>query len=151
MSDTNRVLEQAIALALEAHQGQIDKAGAPYILHPLRVMARMSSNEERIAAVLHDSVEDSGGRVTFERIAALGVPPASLEAVRLLTRSDDGSAAGYAAYIERVSAHPVARKVKLADLEDNLDARRLASVSERDAARLTRYLHTYRKLRGEAS
>jgi (p)ppGpp synthase/HD superfamily hydrolase len=133
-------------LALEAHRGQVDKAGSPYILHPLRVMARMSTDVERIAAVLHDSVEDSDGRVTFERIAALGVPVEALDAIRLLTRSDDGSEAGYAAYVGRVAAHPIARKVKLADLEDNLDARRLEAISERDAARLTKYLHTYRRL-----
>jgi hypothetical protein len=75
MNITNPILEDAIALALDAHRGQVDRAGSPYILYPLRVMARMSTDAERIAAILHDSVEDSGGRVTFERIAALGVPP----------------------------------------------------------------------------
>jgi (p)ppGpp synthase/HD superfamily hydrolase len=151
MDADNGTLEKAIALAVEAHRGQVDKVGAAYILHPLRVMSRMSTNTERIAAVLHDAVEDSDGRVTFERIAALGVPAAAVEAIRLLTRTDDGSEAGYQAYIGRLATNPIALKVKLADLENNLDTRRLSEVRPRDAARLSKYLKTYRKLRAVAA
>jgi (p)ppGpp synthase/HD superfamily hydrolase len=140
------VVEKAIALALQAHAGQVDKVGAPYILHPLRVMAEMTRDVERIAAVLHDSVEDSDGRVTFDTIAAIGAPPEAIEAIRVLTRTDDGSEAAYAAYIDKVAANPIARRVKLADLKDNLDTRRLPQVTERDAARLSKYLKTYAKL-----
>jgi (p)ppGpp synthase/HD superfamily hydrolase len=146
MDAANDTLEKAIALAVDAHSGQVDKVGAAYILHPLRVMSRMSTNTERIAAVLHDAVEDSDGCVTFERIAALGAPAEAVEAIRLLTRTDDGSEAGYQAYIKRLSTNPIALKVKLADLENNLDTRRLSEVSPRDAARLSKYLKTYRKL-----
>jgi len=146
MDADNATLEKAIALAVEAHRGQVDKVGAAYILHPLRVMSRMSTNAERIAAVLHDAVEDSDGRVTFERIAAMGAPAEAVEAIRLLTRTDDGSDAGYQAYVERLCGNPIALKVKLADLENNLDTRRLSEVSPRDAARLSKYLKTYRKL-----
>ena len=146
MDADNATLEKAIALAVETHSGQVDKVGAAYILHPLRVMSRMSTNSERIAAVLHDAVEDSDGRVTVDRIAALGAPAAAVEAIRLLTRTDDGSEAGYQAYIERLCTNPIALKVKLADLENNLDTRRLSEVSPRDAARISKYLKTYRKL-----
>jgi (p)ppGpp synthase/HD superfamily hydrolase len=151
MDADNDTLEKAIALAVETHSGQIDKVGAAYILHPLRVMSRMSTNTERIAAVLHDAVEDSDGRVTVELIAALGVPAAAVEAIRLLTRTDDGSDAGYQAYIQRLSTNPIALKVKLADLENNLDIRRLSEVGPRDAARLSKYLKTYRKLQAVAA
>jgi (p)ppGpp synthase/HD superfamily hydrolase len=143
-------LDRAIMLAVRAHRGDTDKAGAPYVLHPLRVMARMTTDEERIAAVLHDTVEDSGNKpdpVTFGELEQVGIPAAALEALRLLTRDDDGSEEAYAGYIEKVAATPIARAVKLADLEDNLDTRRLREVTERDAKRITKYLKTYRRLR----
>lgn len=143
MSQYSPIVEAAIALARRAHDGQLDKAGAPYIGHPLRVMAKMTSDAERIAAVLHDVVEDSrdsGTPVTFEMLSEMGLPPGSIKAVRLLTRTDDGSdPAAYEAYIEAILADPIARKVKLADLEDNLDVSRLATVTERDAKRLDKY------------
>jgi (p)ppGpp synthase/HD superfamily hydrolase len=143
---SSQVLERAIALAVFAHAGQKDKAGAPYILHPFRVMAEMTRDVERIAAVLHDAVEDSKGRVILGDIEAIGAPAEAVEAVDVLTRSDDGSEAGYTAYIERLASNPIARRVKLADLKDNLDTRRLRQVTEKDAARLTKYLKTYAKL-----
>ena len=91
---TASVLERAIGLALEVHRGQIDKAGRPYILHPLRLMAAMTSEEARVVAVLHDVVEDS--EATFEDLAALGLSEEALAALRLLTHhDDDGSEANY--------------------------------------------------------
>jgi (p)ppGpp synthase/HD superfamily hydrolase len=144
--DKQGVLERAISLAAKAHAGQVDKAGAAYILHPLRVMMEMARDEERIAAVLHDAIEDSDGRITFADIEAIGAPPEAVEAVRVLTRTDDGSEPAYAAYIDQVAANPIARRVKLADLRDNLNTRRLPAVTDRDAARLTKYLKTYAKL-----
>jgi (p)ppGpp synthase/HD superfamily hydrolase len=140
------IVEKAIALALKAHAGQVDKAGAPYVLHPLRVMMEMTCDEERVAAVLHDAVEDSEGRVTLDDIRTIGAPEAAVEAVDVLTRKDDGSEAAYGSYIDAVACNPIARRVKLADLRDNLDTRRLREVTERDAARLSKYLKTYAKL-----
>jgi (p)ppGpp synthase/HD superfamily hydrolase len=127
-------LERAIVIAAEAHTGQVDKAGAPYILHPLRVMLRVRTNAERIAAVLHDVVEDTPW--TLDALAAEGFAPAVLSAVDALTRRDRES---YEAFVSRAGADPVARVVKLADLADNMDLARLPAPSARDAERLERY------------
>jgi len=149
MSEYSPIVETAIALARRAHDGQVDKAGAPYIGHPLRIMAKMNSDAERIAAVLHDVVEDSrdsAAPVTFETLAGLGLPAEAVAAVRLLTRTDDRTdPAAYDAYIAAILTDPIARKVKLADLEDNLDVSRLKTVTERDELRLAKYRRTRAK------
>jgi (p)ppGpp synthase/HD superfamily hydrolase len=134
-------LEEAIRIALEAHRGQKDRAGAPYVLHPLRVMLRVRTDAERMAAVLHDVVEDTAW--TLDDLRARGFPDEVLEAVDRLTRRP-GEA--YDALVERAAAHPVARRVKLADLEDNLDLRRLEAVSPGDLDRVGRYLRAWRRL-----
>jgi len=134
-------LEEAIRIAVEAHRGQKDRAGAPYVLHPLRMMLRVQTDAERMAAVLHDVVEDTAW--TLDDLRARGFPGEVLEAVDRLTRRP-GEA--YDAVVERAAAHPVARRVKLADLEDNLDLRRLEEVSAEDLERLGRYLRAYRRL-----
>lgn len=136
-------LEEAIALAVEIHRGQRDKAGDVYILHPLRLMARMKSDVERMAAVLHDVVEDSEGRVTFETLRGRGFPEEVVSAVECLTKRE---AEDYLDFVGRCARHPIARRVKLADLEDNLDVRRLATVDPRDAERLNRYIRAWRML-----
>lgn len=134
-------LEDAILLATQAHHGQRDKAGAPYILHPLRMMLRMQTDAERMAAVLHDVVEDTPW--TLDALRAEGFPDEVLEAVDHLTQREGES---YEAFTRRAAAHPVARRVKIADLEDNMDVRRIAAVTEKDAERLTRYHRTWRAL-----
>lgn len=136
-------LEDAIALAVEAHRGQVDKVGQPYILHPLRVMFRLRSDAERTVAVLHDVVEDTP--VTLDRLRALGYPPEVLEAIDCLTRKKGES---YEQFVDRLGGNPVAARVKLADLEDNLDVGRLSRVTEEDAARLNRYLAARARLSG---
>jgi (p)ppGpp synthase/HD superfamily hydrolase len=135
------LIERAIAIALEAHAGQTDKAGAPYILHPLRLMHRMTAPTAQMAAVLHDVVEDSPW--TLEALRAEGFPDGVIEAVDGLTRRDGET---YMAFIERAAQHPVARVVKRADLEDNLDVRRLDAVAAKDQERLNRYLRALREL-----
>ena len=143
---TASVLERAIGLALEVHRGQTDKAGRPYILHPLRLMAAMTSEEACVVAVLHDVVEDS--EATFEDLAALGLSEEALAALRLLTHhDDDGSEANYFAYVARIKTNPLAQAVKLADLADNLDVSRLPSLTERDSRRLNKYLKAREMLR----
>ena len=127
-------LERAIALAAEAHAGQVDKAGAPYILHPLRLLLAVDAPTERIVAVLHDVVEDT--LWTLEALRAEGFTREVLDAVEALTRRAGES---YEAFIERVAANPLARRVKRADLADNLDLGRLPVVTEADLARLARY------------
>lgn len=137
-------LERAIALAAQAHAGQIDKAGAPYILHPLRVMLRLDTPEGMQAAVLHDVLEDTS--VTVDALRDAGFSESVIEAVEALTRRPDET---YAAFIDRVKAHPVARRIKLADLEDNLDLRRLAdpdSPSPADMDRVKRYYRAWTTL-----
>ncbi len=136
-------LEDAIALAVQAHRGQPDRYGAPYILHPLRVMQRVEGKHERMAAVLHDVVEDTS--YTLDDLRQMGYPDDVLRAVDHLTRRDDET---YEQYVERAAADPVARRVKLADLEDNMDIHRLDTVTDKDRERLNRYLKAWRYLKG---
>ncbi|MCS4181634.1 (p)ppGpp synthase/HD superfamily hydrolase [Salinibacter ruber] len=138
-------LEDAIALAAEAHAGQTDKAGAPYILHLLRVMQAQQSTEARMAGVLHDLVEDT--EHTFGDLEEMGYPDEVIEALRHVTKRDGES---YADFAKRAGRHPVARQVKTADLEDNMDVTRLDSVGAEDAERLDKYLRAHRYL-GEKS
>jgi (p)ppGpp synthase/HD superfamily hydrolase len=134
-------LEDAIALAVEAHRGQSDKSGQPYILHPLRVMFRCQTDAQRIVAVLHDVVEDTGR--TFDDLRKLGYPEDILAALDCVTKREGEP---YEAFVERAAANPVARVVKIADIEDNLDLRRLPGVAEKDIERLARYVKAWRRL-----
>jgi (p)ppGpp synthase/HD superfamily hydrolase len=127
-------LGRAIAIAAQAHQEQRDKAGAPYILHPLRMMAQLRSEPEMIVAVLHDLIEDTPW--TLEQLRAEGFSEDMLTAIDCLTRRDDES---YEAFIERAGGNQLARRVKLADLEDNMDLRRVAEVADKDLERLRKY------------
>ena len=127
-------LEEAIALATRAHQGQTDKAGAPYIFHPLRIMQRMDSEEAKMVAVLHDVVEDTP--VTLKELRALNFSETVVTAIDSLTRRAEES---YEAFIERDKLTPLARKVKLADLDDNMDLQRLQHITDRDKQRWHRY------------
>jgi len=126
-------LEDAIALACRAHRGQVDKAGKPYILHPLRVMLRLEDPAAQIVAVLHDVVEDTP--VTLADLRAEGYSGEICDAVDCLTRRP-GEA--YEAFISRAAANPLSRRVKLADLEDNMDPRRRID-GEREALRQVCY------------
>lgn len=128
------LLEKAIAVAVEAHAGQVRKDGRPYILHPLQVMLKMESELEMITAVLHDVVEDTA--VTLADLAQMGFPEEVLAVVNLLTHQDD---VPYETYIRELKPHALARRVKLADLEDNMDVRRLAPLQPKDWERLQRY------------
>lgn len=106
-------IERAIMIAATAHAGQVDKAGQPYILHPIRVMMQMETEEERIVAVLHDVIEDSG--TTLDQLR-YWFPLNITVVVDRLTRRENEK---YRDYIQRVGGDPIARKVKLADLADN--------------------------------
>ena len=129
-------LERAIAIAAVAHEGQVDKAGAPYILHPLRMMLAVATPEARMAAVLHDVVED--GDVTLEQLRAEGFPAAVVEAVDALTKREHEED-DYEAFIRRAALNPIAREVKLADLRDNSDLSRMAEPTEKDRTRIEKY------------
>ena len=128
-------LERAVAIAAEAHAGQIDKAGSPYILHPLRVMLAVSTDDERIVGVLHDVCEDCPGW-TLERLGQEGFSPRVLEALDSVTKRDGED---YPDFVLRAGANTIGRAVKLADLRDNMDLSRIAAPTERDFARIERY------------
>jgi hypothetical protein len=138
-------LDEAIRVAVDAHAGQLDKAGKPYILHPLRVMMTVESpslDSARKVAILHDVVEDSDW--TLESLDAKhGLSAEEEAALRLLSHGDDDD---YDAYVERLSSNPLARAVKIADLRDNLDVTRLEQVTEKDAKRISKYLRSLRRL-----
>ena len=127
-------LERAIVLATTAHSGQVDKAGAPYILHPLRVMLAMDTLIEQIVAVLHDVVEDTS--YTTEALRTEGFCTEVIEGVAVLTHGKDET---YDDYLTRVKSNPLALKVKLADLNDNMNLERLPYVTGKDTARLIKY------------
>jgi len=135
-------LGKAIAIAAQAHQDQYDKAGAPYILHPLRMMQRMSSETEMMAAILHDVVEDTDW--TLDKLRQAGFAAEVVQAVECLTHRDHET---YDEFIARVRTNAIASKVKLADLEDNMDMRRLSTLTEKDAERLHKYHRAWLALR----
>jgi len=124
-------LERAIAIAAQVHADQKDKAGEPYILHPLRVMLRMTTDELRIIAVLHDVLED--GSMSADDLRREGFAPTVVDAVVALTHRPGES---YSAYVRLAAANSLAREVKLADIADNLDPLRLSRLPAADANEL---------------
>ena len=132
------ILQHAIELATEAHNGQKDHAGKPYIGHITRVMQAGRTLEERMAGILHDIVEDTDW--TFEKLADEGIPPHVIAAVRCLTKQESED---YDRFIERVKTNPIAVEVKLNDLRDNMDITRLAEITDEDIARLRKYRRAY--------
>jgi hypothetical protein len=128
-------LTAAWALARAAHEGQVDKAGTPYIYHVQRVMALLTNPDEKFVAALHDIVEDTA--TTLDDLATAGCPPHIVAAVDSLTKREDED---YVAFIRRAASNQLARAVKAADLCDNSDEDRLARLSDTVAAELrTKY------------
>jgi hypothetical protein len=138
------LFERAVEIAARAHAGQTDKAGAPYLLHLLRVGLQQETEAAMIAGVLHDLLEDTAW--TAENLEREGFPSPVTKAVRHLTRRPGES---YAAFAERAGENPIARQVKIADLEDNMDVTRLDAVEPADAERLGKYLRAWRHLTGQ--
>ncbi|MDH4477055.1 MAG: hypothetical protein QE274_11300 [Verrucomicrobiaceae bacterium] len=134
-------LERALQIAVQAHAGQKDKSGAAYIFHPIRVMMRCTSTEAQIVGLLHDVVEDTP--VTFEELEGEGFSKTVMEALRLLTHD---SKVPYEGYIREIKTNAIATEAKLADLQDNMDLRRLQEVDEKAVARFKRYLAAYTTL-----
>lgn len=134
-------LDRAIELAKQHHEGQTDKAGKPYIEHPLRVMNQVESEEEKIVAVLHDIVEDT--EISLDDLRSEGFSEEVVSAVECLTKQDGEN---YDSYIERISFNPLAVKIKLADLEDNSDLTRLPEVTDKDLERIEKYDKALEKL-----
>ncbi len=115
MANARHGIEEAIKIAVDAHFGQVDKQGVPYILHPLRVMFAMETEEERIVAVLHDVVEDTP--ITLGYLHDCGFSPEVIAAVDALTRREGEV---YTDFTLRAKANPTARLVKIADIKDNM-------------------------------
>ena len=138
-------LERAIVLSAQTHAGQVDKAGQPYILHPLRVMLAVTTPDERIAAVLHDIVEDT--TVTFADLQREGFSTDVVDAVRALTKT---TGEGRIAAANRAAANPIARRVKLADVADNMNLARIPNPTEKDYARLKEYEQVRALLLGQS-
>ena len=135
------LLDKAIQIAAQAHAGQTRKNGSPYVLHPIRVMLRQQDPEAMIAGVLHDVVEDTD--VTLEDLQREGFSEDVLATIRLLTHEDG---VPYADYVDAIADNPIARAVKLADLEDNMNVRELPSVTDRDLTRMAKYHKAWQAL-----
>lgn len=127
-------IEKAIRISLEAHLGQKDKGGHPYILHPLRIMNHVTGYEEKIVALLHDVVEDSD--VTLTDLQNEGFSEDVIFAVDCLTKRKEEN---YGDYLERVAQSEIAKTVKIADLTDNSDLSRIPSLTEKDYKRVQKY------------
>jgi len=131
-------LEKAISIALEAHKDEVDKAGAPYILHPLRVMLQMDTDEEMMAAVLHDVVEDSD--YSLEKLGEIGFSERIIAVVDSVTRrGKEPHREPYEEFVRRAGRNLIGRKVKLADLRDNMDLSRLEKITDADLKRVQKY------------
>ncbi len=133
-------LADAIILAVNAHRDQVDKVGQPYYLHPLRVMTRVRPPTEKIAAVLHDILEDTDYKP--QNLRLMGYSEEILAALDCLTRRDNET---YEQFIDRLKPNPIARRVKIADLEDNLDLTRFHRLIEANSTSEER-LHTLDRL-----
>lgn len=149
MKHSKATVNNAIVIAATAHDGQFDKAGAPYILHPLRLMMKMQTEEAMMVAVLHDVVEDSrekdeDERWTFEKLRDRGFSDEVLEALECVT---DREGETYDEFIKRAASNPIARPVKIADLEDNMNMLRMNEIRPKDLERLEKYHRAWKHLK----
>jgi (p)ppGpp synthase/HD superfamily hydrolase len=135
-------LGKAIEIAIKAHVGATDKYGAPYINHVTRVMNMGESDNEKIVGVLHDVIEDT--HWTFEDLEKEGFSKEVVDAIKCVTKTSEDE--DYEEFINRVKTNPLAVKVKLNDLTDNLDIKRMPEVLESDINRLNKYLKAYNEL-----
>lgn len=127
-------LDQAITIATKAHAGQVDKAGQPYILHPLRLMFRFHTEDEMIVAVMHDVIEDSD--FTLYELKDFGFSDDIVAAIECLTKRSNES---YEDFVSRVIQNDLARKIKIEDIKDNLDLTRLDKLTDKDLVRVEKY------------
>ena len=130
------MLNRAIEIAVRAHDGQVDKGGEPYILHPLRVMISRENEIERICAVIHDVIEDSS--ITIDDIRNEGFSEDVITVLDCLTKRDGES---YDDFIDRILINEIACRVKLADLRDNMNVHRIKNPSDKDFARINKYCY----------
>lgn len=124
---------KALKTAIKAHRGQVDKAGKPYIFHPIRVSLRVRGKDAKIVALLHDVIEDSN--LKLEELDFLSA--FQREALALLTHSEDEP---YFDYIQKIKGNELAKEVKLSDLRDNSNLNRLKHITQKDEQRREKYL-----------
>ena len=134
-------LQRALEIAVESHKNQKQKDGTPYALHPIRLSMSLHTEEEKIVAMLHDVVEDTDW--TFEDLERQGFSENVMVALRLLTHADGSP---YEEYVERLASNPLAKSVKIADLTDNMDFKRIPEPTEKDFARLQKYHRAWKTL-----
>lgn len=134
-------LEKSLQIAIQAYTGQKDKAGKTYILHPLRIMAKMSTENEMAVALLHDVIEDSD--ISAHDLLNEGIPQNIVEAVVLLTRNSDEN---YSDFILKLANNPLAAKIKKADIEDNINILRLNKLGSSDFDRIRKYHEAWKIL-----
>lgn len=138
------LIKLAHEICTAAHEEQVDKAGMPYHLHPERVAARCTTDAERIVALLHDTVEDTD--ITPEYLRGRGFPQHIVDGILSVTKRDGES---YEDFVARAKQNPIGRMVKIHDLEDNIDIRRLNEISDETVKRLRKYLAAYHFLKSE--
>ena len=126
--------KKAMKLCFEAHKDQRDKAGIPYIFHPIHLAEQMDDEYSTVVALLHDVIEDSS--FTLEDLHKMGYPPAVLEALALMTHDER---VPYFDYVLSIKDNATAKKVKLADLRHNSDLSRLEEITEKALARVKKY------------
>ena len=135
---------KAMTLAYNAHHGQTDRSGVPYIFHPARVAAGFTNEAEACVAWLHDVVEDTEQTIGDIRLAGFGA--AICNALQLLTHD---KSVPYEDYVKAIARNPIAKAVKLADLQDNMDTSRLLTLDEKAERRLKKYRAAYAYLNGD--
>ena len=141
MDSYTELVGKAARIAAQAHEGQTDKAGEAYILHPLRMMSRCQTDAQRIVALLHDVVEDSP--VTLQDLAGESFPSEIVAGIDGMTHRADES---YEAFVDRAARNPLSAFVKRLDLEDNMNLLRLTELTDKDLDRLQKYHAAYRRL-----
>jgi (p)ppGpp synthase/HD superfamily hydrolase len=136
-------LERAIQIAVEAHAGAKDRGGKAYILHPISVMMRCETNEEKIVAILHDVVEDTDW--TFEALREEGFTDTIIEALKTVTKHSEDE--DYDEFVQRSLKNEIGRKVKIADLRENLDVTRIGELTDKDLERINKYKRALKTLK----
>ena len=135
-------LERAIQIAVKAHAGAKDRGGKAYILHPISVMMRCETDEEKIVAILHQVVEDTDW--TFEALREEGFTDTIIEALKTVTKHSEDE--DYDEFIQRSLKNEIGRKVKIADLRENLDVTRIGELTEKDIERINKYKRALKTL-----
>ena len=144
----NELYDLALRIAIRAHEGQKDKSGREYVMHPIRVAERCKDPKAKIVALLHDTIEDTD--VTAEYLRSQGFPEEIIEGVLSVTKQEgEEGEENYEDFVLRAAQNPLGKEVKQADLEGNMDIRRLKNITDKDVDRLRKYLRAWHLLNGD--